>query len=197
MAGTAAARIAQNGRARADGDQAMGKFIHTLKHELHEMIAPTVYFFIILHLVEIIRVLLNEGSGMQLATTASIAIAALVLGKAVLIANALPFINRYPDRPLAWNVGWKTVLYLLVATLIHYLERLYDGWRTAGSLVKANEARFATINWPHFWAVEIMLAILILAYCATVELSRELGESRLRAMFFGPLPAPGKPAPRG
>ena len=38
--------------------------------------------------------------------------AALILGKAVLLADMLPLINRYPDRPLGFNVAWKTLIYL-------------------------------------------------------------------------------------
>jgi hypothetical protein len=34
-------------------------------------------------------------------------LAALILGKAVLIADLLPFINRYPDKPLVYNVVWS------------------------------------------------------------------------------------------
>ena len=69
----------------------------------------------------------------------SVAVAALILGKAVLIADLLPMINRFPNKPLIYNVGWKTLIYLLLATLIHYLERLVDFWRQAGGLVAGNE----------------------------------------------------------
>ena len=62
----------------------------------------------------------------------------------------LPFINRYPDKPLAYNVAWKTTIYVLVAMLIHYLERLVDFWRQAGSLVVGNQKLLAEIVWPHF-----------------------------------------------
>ena len=60
----------------------------------------------------------------------SIAVAALILGKSVLLADMLPAINRYPDRPLVYNIGWKTAIYLLMALLIHYLERLFDFSKT-------------------------------------------------------------------
>ncbi|HXK24688.1 MAG TPA: hypothetical protein VMS55_18605 [Myxococcota bacterium] len=59
-------------------------------------------------------------------STISISVAALILGKAVLIADLLPMVNRYPGRPLAFNVTWKTTIYLLIAGVIHYLERLVE-----------------------------------------------------------------------
>ncbi len=167
----------------------MSKVASTIKHELHEMIAPTVYFFVALHLVVLIRVLVNKGTGIDVASTASIAVAALILGKAVLLADALPFINQFPTRPLVWNVCWKTVLYWLVALAIHYLEHLYDVWKTTPGLVAANDKLLSEMVWPHFWAIQILLTILVLIYCVVTELGRVVGRRELRAIFFGPMPA--------
>ena len=137
----------------------MSKFTKTIKHELAEMVPPTVYFFVILHIVAFIRVLMTRNTGIDISTSTSIAVAALILGKAVLLANALPFINRYPERPLIWNVCWKTLLYFLVALVIHYLEHLYDFWKVAPGFAAANQKLLAEIVWPHFWAIQILLAV--------------------------------------
>ena len=102
----------------------------------------------------------------------------------------VPAINRYPDKPLAYNVAWKTAIYWLLATVIHYLERLIDFARQAGSLVAGNSKLFAEIVWPHFWAVQIIVFILILAYCTAHELGRVIGREKLLRLFFGPMPLP-------
>ena len=133
---------------------------------------------------------MTKGSGIELSTTTSITIAALILGKAVMIANALPFINRYPEKPLVWNVCWKTALYFLVALVIHYLEHLYDYWKMAPGFSAANQKLLAEIVWPHFWAVQILLAVLIVLYCMTTEMARVIGPDKMKAMFFGPMPVP-------
>ncbi len=167
----------------------MNKIAHTIKHELLEMVPPTIYFFVVLHIVALIRTLMVKGEGLPPATTASIAIAALVLGKSVLLANALPFINRFPERPLIWNVCWKSLIYFFVALFIHYLERLYDFWKEAPGFAAANEKLLAAIVWPHVLAIQILLTVLIVAYCVATELARVIGEKELRIMFFGPLPS--------
>src|SRR3979411_2511609 len=95
-----------------------------LKEEFFKLLPPTIFFFVALHLVMFIRVLMLEGTGVSPYSSASIAITALVLGKAVLIADMLPMINRFPNKPLIYNVAWKTLIYLLVATLIHSLASL-------------------------------------------------------------------------
>jgi hypothetical protein len=159
-----------------------------VKEELLALIPPTIFFFIALHVVALIRALLTKGTVIAPSSTMSIAVAALILGKSVLLADMLPAINRYPQKPLVYNIGWKTTIYLLMSMLIHYLERLFDFSRKAGGIVAGNEKLFAEIVWPHFWAIQILLFVLILMYCTTHELVRYIGKERTLQMFFGPNP---------
>jgi hypothetical protein len=168
----------------------MHKILDKIKEEFFAILPPTIFFFVALHILTIIRVLIARGSHFEPLSTASIAIASLVLGKAVLIADMLPPINRYPNKPLAYNVAWKTAIYLLMATFIHYLERLIDFSRQAGGLAAGNAKLLADIVWPHFWAEEIILFLLILVYCTARELVRIIGKEKMQRLFFGPMPLP-------
>ena len=161
-----------------------------LKEEFFKILPPTIYFFVALHLVMFIRVLMLEGTGLSPYSSASIAVTALVLGKAVLIADMLPFINRFPQKPLIYNIAWKTVVYLLISAVIHYLERLIDFWRQTGGLVAGNQKLLSEIVWPHFWAIQIILFVLIIMYCTMHELVRVIGKDKVLRIFFGPMPAP-------
>jgi hypothetical protein len=131
-----------------------------------------------------------RGSHFEPLSTMSIAVASLILGKAVLIADMLPPINRYPNKPLAYNIIWKTVIYLFMASIIHYIERLIDFWRHAGSFIAGNEKLLTEMVWPHYWAVEIILFLLILMYCTMRELGRVMGKKKILRLFFGPPPLP-------
>jgi hypothetical protein len=168
----------------------MTKLATTLKKEFFELLPPTIYFFVALHLVMFIRVLMLEGTGLSPYSSASIAVTALVLGKAVLIADMLPLINRFPNRPLIYNIAWKTVIYLLISAVIHYLERLIDFWRQTGGFVAGNKKLLSEIIWPHFWAIQIILFVLISMYCMVHELVRVIGREKAMRIFFGPMPAP-------
>jgi hypothetical protein len=166
----------------------MSKLAAKLKEELEAMLPPTVFFFFALHLVALMRSLMLKGAGIEIGTTASVLVASLILGKAVLIADLLPLINRYPEKPLIYNIGWKTVIYTLMAMLIHYLERLVEFWRQAGGFVAGNRSMLAEMVWAHFWAVQLLLMTLILMYCTMTEVIRAVGADRMRRMFFGPIP---------
>jgi hypothetical protein len=173
----------------------MAKLITKLKHEFLAMLPPTIFFFLALHIVSVVRSLMLEGTGISALSSASVTIAAFVLGKAVLIADMLPIINRYPDKPLIYNVTWKTLIYLMVSLLIHYLEHLVEFWRQTGGLVAGNAKLLAEIVWPHFWAIQILLMVLIVMYCTIHELVRVVGKERALRMFFGPMPATQVRAP--
>jgi hypothetical protein len=168
----------------------MSKVTAKIKEEFLAMIPPTIFFFVALHIVALVRALMVKATGITPMTSVSVAIAALVLGKAVLIADMLPPINRFPEKPLIYNVAWKTLIYTLVALLIHYLEHLYDFARETGGIVAGNAKLLAEIIWPHFWAVQLILFVLIVMYCTMRELVRVIGKDKVIRIFFGPLPLP-------
>jgi hypothetical protein len=161
-----------------------------LKEEFFKLLPPTIFFFVALHIVAFVRVLMLKKTGIAPSTSISIAVAALILGKAVLIADMLPMINRFPNKPLIYNVAWKTVIYWLMATVIHYVERLIDFWRQTGGFLAGNQKLLAEIIWPHFWAIQIILFVLIAAYCMVHELVRVIGREKAMRIFFGPMPLP-------
>ncbi|WP_233836583.1 hypothetical protein [Paraburkholderia sp. ZP32-5] len=166
----------------------MSKLAAMCKHEFMEMLPPTIFFFVILHIVALVRTLMSEGTLPSWHTSGTVTIVALILGKSVLVANMLPFINCFPEKPLIWNAGWKTLIYTLVALVVHFLEHLYDYWKLSPSLVVAYHKQLTELNWAHFWAIQILLVTLILNYCVLAELSRIIGRQKFKAIFFGPMP---------
>src|SRR5262249_13186809 len=139
----------------------MHKVLDKLWEEFLKVLPPTIFFFITLHLIAIVRVLIAKGTGFQPLTTASILISSLVLGKVVLIADMLPLINRYPDKPLIYNVAWKTVIYLLISLILHYLEHLFDYWRGTGRALAANRELAARLEWAPFLSVRGWLVVMV------------------------------------
>ena len=69
----------------------MSKVFEKVREEFVALLPPTIFFFITLHLVAVIRVLMLKGTGIPVSTPLQVTIAALILGKAVLIADLLPF----------------------------------------------------------------------------------------------------------
>jgi hypothetical protein len=163
----------------------MDKALAKIKGEVELLIPPTIFFFLALHLVALVRALMLEGYSVRPGTTTSVTVMSLILGKAVLLADHLPLINRYPTKPLIYNVLWKTVIYALVAVVIRYLEELIHFWRQTDSLAAANRILVGEIVWAHFLGIQILLVVMIFSYCTVRELARVLGRDRLIEMFLG------------
>jgi hypothetical protein len=163
----------------------MSGFWHWLKHEFHEVLPPTIFFLIAFHIVVLNRRLMLREYGLPLASITSATVAALLIAKVVLITDKLAVINRFPAKPLMYNVVWKTMIYAVAALLIHYLEHLVPLWWRTGDLGAANRQLVHEIVWPHFWGTQLWLVVLLFVYCALRELIRAIGREKVIAMFFG------------
>jgi hypothetical protein len=165
----------------------MNRFWTGLKHEILEAIPPFIFFFIAFHLLALTRSLMQAQYGIELQSVMNATIAALIVAKVVLLADLLPFVNRFPEKPLVWNIVWKMLIYMLASILVVYLERLWEFHGKFGSVAAANSHMIEELVWPHFWAIQIWMAVLFLLYCTLRELARALGGKRMRALFLGPL----------
>jgi hypothetical protein len=157
-----------------------------LKHELHEVMPPTIFFLIAFHIVVIERRLMLREYGLPVTSIAGATVGALLVAKVVLIADALPFVNRYPAKPLMYNIIWKTAIYFVAALLVHYLEHLVPVWWRSGDLSAANRQLASEVVWPHFLAIQLWLVVLLFVYCSLRELARAIGRDKIMEMFFGP-----------
>jgi hypothetical protein len=166
----------------------MSKAIAKLKEEMFAMLPPTIFFFVTLTIVAVIRSLMLKGEGIAPLSAVTVGLSALVLGKAVLLADMLPAINRFPDHPLIYNVAWKTAIYMVVSLLLHYMEHLIDFSLKAGGLAAGNHQLWSQIVWPHFWAIQILLLVLIFTYCTLHEFVRLIGPEKVMRILFGPMP---------
>ena len=156
-----------------------------LKHELLEAIPPMIFFFVAFQTIAFTRALMLEQYGIHVTTFVTATIAALLVAKVVLIVDMVPVVNRFPEKPLIYNVAWKTAIYMVAALIVRYGEHLLEFARAHGDLTTANRRMLAEVVWPHFWAVQIWLLVLLFVYCALRELIRVLGRERVRYMFFG------------
>jgi len=163
----------------------MSGFWHWLKHEFHEVLPPTIFFLIAFHIVVLDRRLMLREYGLPLVSITSATVAALLIAKVVLITDKFPFINRFPDKPLMYNVVWKTMIYVMAALVVHYLEHLVPIWWHTGNLSAANRQLVEEIVWPHFWSIQLWLVVLLFVYCTLRELVRAIGRKKVVDMFFG------------
>ncbi len=155
-----------------------------LKHELRELIPVTLFFFVTFQLLALTEALLLKEYSINVSTFFAATMMALIVAKVVVITDHFAFVNRFPEKPLVYNVVWKTLIYFIAALAFRYLEHLIHFWRKSADFAEANRRMVDEVVWPHFWAVQLWLLILLLVYCAFRELVRALGRERIISMFF-------------
>lgn len=64
----------------------MNKGVERLKEELLAVLPPSAFFLIALHTVGFVRALMTQGTGLPVTSSGQIVLAALIIGKAVLLA---------------------------------------------------------------------------------------------------------------
>jgi hypothetical protein len=156
------------------------------KNKLLSVIPTVLFFFIVFQLLAFTRALILKGYGIQASTFLQATIAALVVGKVVVLADLLPMMNRFPNRPLVYNIVWKTSIYMVTAVVVRYAEHLIPRMLEYRNLTVANSHLLDEVIWPHFWLVQLWLLVCFFMYCTIRELGRVLGREKVRAMFLGP-----------
>ena len=128
----------------------MKKALLFLKHEFFELLPPTIYFFVVFHIIVFTRALMAEQYGITGLSSAAATIGALIVGKSILIADALPFCNWFRQKRLIYNIAWKTFLYVIIALLFQFLEELIPIISIYGAILTASEHLIEEIKWPRF-----------------------------------------------
>lgn len=161
------------------------KIVATLKHEFFEMLPPTIFFFIAFCLLALTQKLVLRQYDIPFQGVGMAVIGALLVGKVVLITDHFSFVNKFPHKPLLYNVIWKTIIYFSAALFARYLEHILPLWFKYEDFVIANQELIKETEWAHFALVMMWCSVLFFIYCAMRELVRVIGREQVKQLFLG------------
>src|SRR5258707_7034422 len=110
-----------------------------LVKELKELLPPTVFFAISFNLILLTTQLILADYFVHFLSFMLATIGALVVGKSVLLAYALPFFSRFDRATMIQTVLFKTVVYWAVVFLVRFLEKLVEYWFSGGSPCRGSQ----------------------------------------------------------
>ena len=161
-----------------------------LLREFREILPPTIFFFIGFNLIVLTTNLILADYGAQFASFMIATASALVVAKAVLVANAMPAIRRYDRAPLIRPILFKTVFYwgavFIVRLLEHWIRYRLSGQYVFGGFVPH---AVATFSWDRFIAIQLWIFVLFLIYVTVTEFNRLFGEGELGHILLTSRPA--------
>jgi hypothetical protein len=156
-----------------------------LLREFLEILPPTIFFIIGFNLIVFTTNLILADYGAQFASFMLATAGALIVAKALLVANAMSVIRRYDRAPLIRPILFKTVFYwaaVFIARLLeHWIEYLLSRDYVFGGFLKNEIAAF---SWHRFIAVQLWIFVLFLVYVTASEFNRLFGHGELRRILF-------------
>ena len=94
-----------------------------LLNEARGALPPTIFFFVGFNFVVFTTNLLLADYAVAVSSFMLATVAALVVGKAVLVANAMPYLRRYDRAPLIQPILYKTAFYWVVVFFARLIQR--------------------------------------------------------------------------
>jgi hypothetical protein len=152
--------------------------------EFKEIIPPTVFFAVSFNIIVLTTQLVLDDYRLQFLNFMVATTAALVVGKAVLVADALPFLNRFNGAPLIVPILFKTAVYFSVVFLVRFLEKIVEYWIGEGTLAGLGTHLRETFSWHRFAAIQIWIFVLFLIYVTATEVSALFRDGELAELFF-------------
>ena len=160
--------------------RALAWYVREMKHVL----PPTIFFFVGFNLIVWTKRMLLQEHGIEFSGFLVATMAALVVGKAVLVTDHMPFMRRFDGAPLLQPILFKAAIYWACVFLIRIGEGLLDFLREGGALVDFPEALIDRFSWPRFLTIQMWLMVLFLVYVTIHELNRLFGDGELFRLFF-------------
>ena len=87
---------------------------HAFLHAVRHVVPPTIYFFIAFNLIAFTTNLMIRDYWFHAASFIVASTTALIVGKAVLVADKIRLIDRFRGAPLIQPILYKTVFYSVI-----------------------------------------------------------------------------------
>jgi hypothetical protein len=119
--------------------------------EFREMLPPTTFFFIGFNLIVLTTNLILADYSVAFASFMLATAAALVVGKSVLVANAMAVLHRYDRAPLIQPILFKTVFYWAIVFIARLIESFCRTWSRPFPGITLPRSRFG--YWFFSWSM--------------------------------------------
>lgn len=152
--------------------------------EAREALPPTIFFFAGFNLIVLTTNLLVAQYVVAVSNFMLATLGALVVGKAVLVANKISYLRHYDRAPLIQPILFKTAFYWAAVFLARLLERFVDFLLDGNEPADFFTYLVTTFSWHRFAAISLWLLVLFLIYVTAREFSNILGPGEIRRLLL-------------
>ena len=153
------------------------------KHELWEFVLLSAYLYVCFGALILYKMAILNGEGVGYLPFGLVAIKALILGKFVLLGQAVRLGDRHERNRIVYLIAYKGLLYLALLIVLSVVEEavvaIIHGQKIAASLAEHVGGKL-----PETLAASLIMLLILIPYLASKELDVVLGEGRLWKMLF-------------
>ncbi len=161
------------------------RVVHVVATEFRHVIPPTIFFAVGFNLIVFSTNLILADYSLRLGGFLIATTTALIVGKAVLVAEKMPLLRRFDNAPLVLPILFKTLAYWFVVFIVRFLENFIHHAYETGQVTGFIAWRLQEgLTWHRFLFVQLWILVLFLVYVTAVEINALFGEGELfRALF--------------
>jgi len=163
----------------------MSPAVARLKEEFRKGLITAVFFSVGFAVIMVHNRLLTEGTGFKPESFVMALVGGLIAGKVLVSVDMLPFVDAFPHKPMIYNIGWKTSLYVAAALVFLYIDPFVKHLVKGAGLYASHSQAWHELMLPRTWATLIWVVVLMLIFVTVKEMSRVVGKDQLKSMFFG------------
>jgi hypothetical protein len=152
--------------------------------QVNHLIPPTIFFFLGFNLILWTKRLILDEHGIDFSGFFTATLAALLVGKAVLVTDSLPFMRRFDGMPMIRPILFKSTIYWLCVLIVRLAEQLVHFLAAGGAIVDFPSYLIGQFSWSRFLSIQIWLMVLFLVYVTIHELNVLFGDGELYRLFF-------------
>jgi hypothetical protein len=160
--------------------RAFSWWVTQVKHAL----PPTIFFLIGFNLILWTKRLILQEHGIEFSGFFTALVAALLVGKAVLATDNLPFMRRFDGAPLIQPILFKSAIYWVCVLIVRLAEELVHFTAAGGAIANFGDHFADEFPLARFLSIQIWLMVLFLVYVTIHELNELFGDGELYRLFF-------------
>jgi hypothetical protein len=151
-----------------------------VKHAL----PSTIFFFVGFNLILWTKRLILQEQGVEFSGFFTAIVAALLVGKAVLVTDNLPFMRRFDGAPMIQPILFKSAIYWVCVLIVRLVEEIVHFVAAGGAIAAFGDHFVNHFSLPRFLSIQIWLMVLFLVYVTIHEVNELFGDGELYRLFF-------------
>src|SRR6476620_3983227 len=152
--------------------------------QVRHALPPTIFFLVGFNLILWTKRLILQEHGIEFSGFFTALVAALLIGKAVLVTDNLPFMRRFDGAPMIQPILFKSAIYWVCVLIVRLAEEVIQFVAAGGAIAAFGDHFVNHFSLPRFLSIQIWLMVLFLAYVTIHELNQLFGDGELYRLFF-------------